>query len=153
MLRRRQHHGTVPNRYPARGPGPPPPQQVSQYRHYNPRPQYNRSPPRIRHHGYDTKPDTFDDNGGFRQYQTRSPVPSVERRSIEPNKIGSRSMDDIRRKRSLDESPKKKRLTASEERLTDIHKQWELGTKFHVAIRVRPMTVREIKESSKVNGF
>ena len=61
LLRRRQHHGTVPNRYPTRGPGPPPPQQVSQYRHYNPRPQYNRSPPRIRHHGYDTKPDTFDD--------------------------------------------------------------------------------------------
>ena len=152
-MRRRQHNGTIPKRYPPRGAGPPPPQHGSQYRHYNPHPQYNRSPPRIRHHGYDTKPDSFENNADFRQYQRRSPVPWVERRSIEPNKIGSRSMDDIRRKRSLQESPKKKRLTASEERLTDIHKQWELGTKFHVAIRVRPMTVREIKESSKVHVF
>lgn len=61
-------------------------------------------------------------------------------------------MDDIRRNNSL-EVPRKNRLTASEERLTDIHKQWELGTKFHVSIRVRPMTVREIKESAKVHHF
>ena len=152
-MRRRQHHGTIPKRYPDRGPGPPPPQQGSQYRHYNPRSRYNNSPPRIRQIGYDTRPHTVGDNRDFRPYQTRSPVPSMERRSIEPNKIGSRSMDDIRRKSTLDESPKKKRLTASEERLTDIHKAWELGTKFHVAVRVRPMGVREIKESSKVHIF
>ena len=61
-------------------------------------------------------------------------------------------MDDMRsRNTSKQEIPIKKRLTASEERLTDLHKQWEMGTKFHVVIRVRPMTVREIKESAKVN--
>ena len=60
-------------------------------------------------------------------------------------------MDDVRSKNtSKQENPIKKRLTASEERLTDLHRQWEGGTKFHVVIRVRPMTVREIKECAKV---
>ena len=119
--------------------------------HYNPQRHLVRSAPPIRQIGYDTQPLPYRGSRDFRPYPTKSPIPFEDRRSNEPYNI-SRSMDDMRsRNTSKQEIPIKKRLTASEERLTDLHKQWEMGTKFHVVIRVRPMTVREIKESAKVN--
>ena len=75
----------------------------------------------------------------------------MERDVLDSNRLASRSVEDLHRNSSLNETTNQKRLTASEERLSDIHKQWETGTKFHVVIRVRPMTVREIKESAKVH--
>ena len=147
--RRSQHQDARSNRYPPRGSK----LQNNHYKshHYNPQRHLVRSAPPIRQIGYDTQPLTYRDSRDFRPYPTKSPIPFEDRRSNEPYNI-SRSMDDMRsRNTSKQEIPIKKRLTASEERLTDLHKQWEMGTKFHVIIRVRPMTVREIKEAAKVS--
>ena len=143
--RRSENRGV--NRYPPRGSKP-----NINYKshHYNPQRHLIRSAPPIRQIGYDTEPLPYRDSRDFRPYPTKSPIPFEDRRSNEPYNI-SRSMDDVRSKNtSKQENPIKKRLTASEERLTDLHRQWEGGTKFHVVIRVRPMTVREIKECAKV---
>ena len=150
--RRSQQYDSRSNRYPPRGSKHPPPNNHYKSHHYNPQRHLVRSAPPIRQIGYDSQPLTYKDSRDVRSYPTKSPIPFTDRRSNEPYNISSsRSMDDIRgRNASIQESPIKKRLTASEEKLTDLHKQWEMGTKFHVVIRVRPMTVREIKESAKV---
>ena len=148
--RRNQNYDSRSNRYPPRGSKHPSQNNHYKSHHYNPQRHLVRSAPPIRQIGYDTHPLHSRD---FRPYPTKSPAPFADRRSNEPYNISSsRSMDDIRNGRngSIQESPIKKRLTASEEKLTDLHRQWEMGTKFHVIIRVRPMTVREIKESAKV---
>ena len=138
--RRRQQHGYAPNMYPSRGQGPPLTPPGIQRRNYRPRPWDKRSTSRVIPPEYDLKQIPYED----------AYIPSLEKRSIDTNNIGSRSMENIRSRSLSEESPGKKRLTASEERLTDIHKQWETnGMKFHVAVRVRPMTVREIKETAK----
>ena len=133
-IRRRQQQEGILNRYPQRGQGLSPPRRVDNRSYQPPRPHYDRDIPHAGTHStYSMKPVSYRDNSDFN--------------------TASRSMEDMHRKSSLEESPSEKRLTASEERLSDIHKQWEkLGNRFHVITRVRPMTVREIKESAKVKA-
>ena len=147
-----------PYYYNYNGRGPPPPNVPNRYDepHY----QYNRGRGPIRGNG-GGRPSS--PNQSYGPYSTlrsplHSPMPPSGRHQHEPAILGSRVLEpkstrDIQGA-SLEQSPKRKRPTAPAKGVNEVHKKWEVQTETHigVVVRVRPMTVKEIKDAAKVRS-